>query len=43
MEFLGPNPNDDFYESDLEEALITYIQKFLPELGRVFLLLLDRK
>lgn len=36
LEFLGLNPNDDFYESDLEEALITHLQKFLLELGRGF-------
>lgn len=36
LEFLGLNPNDDFYESDLEQALITHLQKFLLELGRDF-------
>ena len=36
LEFLGLSPNDDFYESDLEEALITHLQKFLLELGRGF-------
>lgn len=36
LEFLGLIPNDDFYESDLEEALITHLQKFLLELGRGF-------
>ena len=36
LEFLGLNPNDDFYENDLEEALITHLQKFLLELGRGF-------
>ena len=36
LEFLGLNPNDDFYESDLEQALITHLQKFLLELGRGF-------
>ena len=35
-ELPGLNPNDDFYESDLEEALITHLQKFLLELGRDF-------
>ena len=30
------SPNDDFYESDLEQALITHLQKFLLELGRGF-------
>ena len=29
LEFLGLSPNDDFYESDLEQALITHLQKFL--------------
>ena len=28
--------NSFFYESDLEEALITHLQKFLLELGRDF-------
>lgn len=36
LEFLGLNSNDDFYEIDLEEALITHLQKFLLELGRGF-------
>lgn len=36
LEFLGLNPNDDFFENDLEEALITHLQKFLLELGRGF-------
>lgn len=36
LEFLGLNSNDDFYESDLEQALITHLQKFLLELGRGF-------
>ena len=36
LEFLGLTPNDDFYESDLEQALITHMQKFLLELGRGF-------
>ncbi|MBP5162441.1 MAG: DUF1016 family protein [Spirochaetales bacterium] len=36
LEFLGLHPNDDFYESDLENALITHLQKFLLELGRGF-------
>lgn len=34
LEFLGLNPNDDFYENDLEESLITHLQKFLLELGQ---------
>lgn len=36
LEFLGISPNSDFYESDLENALITHLQKFLLELGRGF-------
>ena len=36
LEFLGLSPNDDFYENDLEQALITHLQKFLLELGRGF-------
>ncbi len=36
LEFLGLTPNDDFYESDLEQALITHLQKFLLKLGRGF-------
>ena len=36
LEFLGLNSNDDFYESDLEQALITHLQRFLLELGRGF-------
>ena len=36
LEFLGINANDDFYENDLEQALITHLQKFLLELGRGF-------
>ena len=35
-EFLGLTPNDDFYESDLEQALISHLQKFLLVLGRGF-------
>ena len=36
LEFLGLEQNTDFYESDLEQALITHLQKFLLELGRGF-------
>ncbi|MGI6510200.1 MAG: PDDEXK nuclease domain-containing protein [Erysipelotrichaceae bacterium] len=36
LEFLSLEPNTDFYESDLEQALITHLQKFLLELGRGF-------
>ena len=43
LEFLGLAPNDDFYESDLEQALITHLQKFLLELAEAFHLLQDRK
>ena len=36
LEFLGLEANADFYESDLEQALISHLQKFLLELGRGF-------
>lgn len=36
LEFLGLTGQSDFYESDLEQALITHLQKFLLELGRGF-------
>ena len=36
LEFLDLPPNEHFYESDLEEALINHLQKFLLELGRGF-------
>ena len=36
LEFLELSPNDDFFENDLEQALITHLQKFLLELGRGF-------
>ncbi len=36
LEFLGLSPKDDFYENDLEQALISHLQKFLLELGRGF-------
>ena len=36
LEFLGLSHNQDFFENDLENALITHIQKFLLELGRGF-------
>ena len=36
LKFLGLSPNADFYESDLESALITHLQNFLLELGRGF-------
>ncbi|MDR2972471.1 MAG: PDDEXK nuclease domain-containing protein [Bacteroidales bacterium] len=36
LEFLGVNHNEYHFESDLEKALITHIQRFLLELGRGF-------
>lgn len=36
LEFLGFPDNATFRESDLEQALITHLQKFLLELGRGF-------
>ena len=36
LEFLGLTQCDEFYESDLEQALITHLQQFLLELGRGF-------
>lgn len=36
LEFLNLRQADDFYESDLEQALITHLQSFLLELGRGF-------
>ena len=36
LEFLGLAHNQDFFESELEKALITHIQRFLLELGRGF-------
>ncbi|MBS4456301.1 PDDEXK nuclease domain-containing protein [Tuanshanicoccus lijuaniae] len=36
LEFLNLEPNVDFYESDLEQALITHLQRFLLELGTGF-------
>ena len=36
LEFLDLNPNPNFYEKDLEQALINHLQKFLLELGRGF-------
>ena len=35
LEFLGLKSNDDFYESDLEQALITHLQKFLARQKRI--------
>jgi predicted nuclease of restriction endonuclease-like (RecB) superfamily len=36
LEFLGLEPKASFFESDLEQALIEHLQKFLLELGRGF-------
>ena len=36
LEFLGLEQNASFYESELEQALIDHLQKFLLELGRGF-------
>lgn len=36
LEFLGVEQSASFYESDLEQALIDHLQKFLLELGRGF-------
>ena len=36
LEFLGISQNDAFFESDLEQALISHLQQFLLELGRGF-------
>ena len=36
LEFIGLKPNAEFYEDDLEQALIDHLQEFLLELGRGF-------
>lgn len=36
LEFLNLPKNEHFYESNLEQALIDHLQKFLLELGRGF-------
>ena len=36
LEFVGIKPNDDYYETELESALINHLQEFLLELGRGF-------
>ena len=36
FDFLGLKPSSDFYESDLESALITHLSDFLLELGNGF-------
>lgn len=33
-EFLGLSPNSDFQESNLEQSIITHLQKFIMELGK---------
>jgi hypothetical protein len=38
LEFLGLKQNDNFYETELEQALINHLQKFLLELGKGFAL-----
>ena len=36
LEFAGLKPDSSFYESDLEQALITHLNEFLLELGNGF-------
>ena len=36
LEFLGLKPDSAYYESDVEEAIITHLQAFLLELGDGF-------
>jgi predicted nuclease of restriction endonuclease-like (RecB) superfamily len=36
LEFLGLKQNNDLYETQLENSLVTHIQRFLLELGRGF-------
>ena len=36
LEFLGLKPKAAYYESDLDEAIITHLQEFLLELGNGF-------
>lgn len=36
LEFLDLPPNEHYYESNVEQALIDHLQKFLLELGRGF-------
>ena len=43
LEFLDLNPNPNFYEKDLEQALINHLQKFLLELGRGFSFVASQK
>ena len=37
LEFLGLNENEKWLESDLEQALMDHVQKFLLELGKGFM------
>ncbi|MFR5600970.1 MAG: PDDEXK nuclease domain-containing protein [Lachnospiraceae bacterium] len=37
LEFLGLIPNDDFYESDLEQALITFTEISFGTCWRIFI------
>ena len=41
LEFLDLPANEHFYESELEQALIDHLQKFLLELGRGYLMWMD--
>lgn len=34
LEFLGLTPNDDIYESDLKQALITHLKKWVLVMKR---------
>lgn len=43
LEFLDLPQNEHFYESELEQALIDHLQKFLLELGRGFLFVARQK
>ena len=36
LEFLGLKPNASYYESEIEDAIITHLQDFLLELGNRF-------
>lgn len=36
LEFVGIKPGENYYESELETALIDHLQEFLLELGRGF-------
>jgi len=41
-EYLGLKPNKDFVESDLEDAIISHIEKFIMEMGKGYSLV-DRQ